>query len=522
MKRHLRMVLLTGVLLALALCFGAGLAQAPRPASWSAASHGNDVPPHYAIVLPAGRVNEITLVFRAEDWQAALANMADIYGPHGQWTAGLGIMKDFICASREEDAAAADGDDPTMGGAEFWRKLNWYAVAAALGLEIQPFLDALSPNPEWQPVEIRFGNQVWPEVGFRFKGNSSLNFGWSHGRFDLPFKLDFDEFEDQHLELKNQRFHGFKQLSFANNFQDPSLMREKITSDILRAAGVPAAKTAYYRVYLDGGAGAQYLGLYTAVELPDDTLIESQFASDEGNMYKPSGPGANFVAGSFDERGFDKETNRNSGYEDVLALFAALHATTRLSDPATWRTELESVFFVDGFLRWLATNQLLVNWDSYGNGFAHNYYLYADEARGGALTWIPWDHNLALTDNLAQQLGDTFAALCPDGTRQDWGTPTSLSLDEVDENWPLVRFLLDDAVYAARYRELVAEITAGPASVESATALLDAAMGLLTETLTATGQGETLAGVRTGREQLQAHFEARARAAAEFLASKEE
>ena len=221
------MVLLTGVLLALALCFGAGLAQTPRPVGWSAASHGNDVPPHYAIVLPAGRVNEITLVFRAEDWQAALANMADIYGPHSQWTAGLGIMEDFICASREEDAAAADGDDPTMGGAEFWRKLNWYAVAAALGLEIQPFLDALSPNPEWQPVEIRFGNQVWPEVGFRFKGNSSLNFGWSHGRFDLPFKLDFDEFEDQHLELKNQRFHGFKQLSFANNFQDPSLMREK-------------------------------------------------------------------------------------------------------------------------------------------------------------------------------------------------------------------------------------------------------------------------------------------------------
>ncbi len=66
-------------------------------------------------------------------------------------------------------------------------------------------------------------------------------------------------------------------------------MREKITSDILRAAGVPAAKTAYYSVYLDRGAGPQFLGLYTAVELPDDTLIESQFASDEGNMYKPSG-----------------------------------------------------------------------------------------------------------------------------------------------------------------------------------------------------------------------------------------
>ncbi len=175
-------------------------------------------------------------------------------------------------------------------------------VAAALGLEIQPFLDALSPNPpqqEWQPVEIIVSEIiVWLyEVGFRFKGNSSLNFMLEPGTaLDLPFKLDFDEFEDQHPELKNQRFHGFKQLSFANNFQDPSLMREKITSDILRAAGqyVPAAKTAYYRVYTwTGGAGAQYLGLVILpkppIELPDDTLIESQFASDEGNMYKPSG-----------------------------------------------------------------------------------------------------------------------------------------------------------------------------------------------------------------------------------------
>ena len=522
MKRWTFIAWLTGMLLPLLLLSGPALAQAPRPAGWTSASHGNDVPPHYALVLPDGSVNEITIVFRAEDWQATLANMTEIYGPHGQWTAGLGIMEDFICAPRAAKAAAADEDDQAAGGGKFWNQLNWYAIAAALGLEIQVFVDALSPNPEWQPVEIHFGDQVWPEVGFRFKGNSSLNFGWSQGRFDLPFKLDFDEFEDQHPELKNQRFHGFKQLSFANNFLDPSLMREKVTADILRAAGVPAAKTAYYLVYLERGAGAQFLGLYTAVELPDDTLIESQFASDEGNMYKPSGPGANFVAGRFDERGFDKETNANSGYEDVLALFAALHADNRHSTPAAWRTGLESVFYVDGFLRWLATNQLLSNWDSYGNGFAHNYYLYADEARGGALTWIPWDHNLALSENLAQQLGDTFSTRCPNGLRVDLGAPASIALDEVGATWPLVRFLLDDAVYAARYRELVAEIAMGAASVKNATALLEAAAALLTEALTVTGQEETLTGVLAGREQLKTHFEARARAAAEFLATNED
>lgn len=514
MRRRLREVWIRGVLLMLASGAASAQGQTPRPEGWTAASHGNDVSANYELVLPEGRVNELTLVFRREDWQATLANMTEIYGPQGQPAPMLGIMADFLCAP-----------GPGVSDEEGRRRQGvWYAIAAALGLDVQPFLDALAPNPDWQPVEIRFGDQVWPEVGFRFKGNSSLIFGWSEGRFALPFKLDFDEFEDQHPELRNQRFFGFKQLSFANHFQDASLMREKITAEILRAAGVPAAQTAYYSVYLDRGAGAgpQFLGLYTAIELPDDTLIETRFASDEGNMYKPSGPGAQFLASSFDERGFDKETNRESDYEDVQALFAALHAESRHSDPAAWRAELEAAFYVDGFLRWLATNQLLVNWDSYGNGFAHNYYLYADEARGGALTWIPWDHNLALSENLAQLMSDTFASLCPEGLRQVWGRPASLSLEEVGADWPLVRFLLDDAVYAARYRELVAEIAAGPASVAQATARLEAATALLVETLRANGQEELLAGVRAGREALQAHFEARARAAAEFLAAYED
>ena len=63
---------------------------------------------------------------------------------------------------------------------------------------------------------------------------------------------------------------------------------------------------------------------------------------------------------------------------------------------------------------------------------------------------------------------------------------------------------------------------AGAASVKNATALLEAAAALLTEALTVTGQEETLTGVLAGREQLKAHFEARARAAAEFLATNED
>ena len=61
-------------------------------------------------------------------------------------------------------------------------------------------------------------------------------------------------------------------------------------------------------------------------------------------MYKPGGRGASFAAGSFTEESFDKETNRDSSYDDVLAVFAALHADTRPTDSSAWRSELEAVF----------------------------------------------------------------------------------------------------------------------------------------------------------------------------------
>ncbi len=543
MNGNARIARLMGALVALMICVGAAPAQTPRPAGWTEESHGNKVPPNYTLVLPDDRVNQITIVFRAEDWDAVLANMTELLGEHGVETefmraiAGLFGRDDNSCAGGIEQAvgralvidhgvdqqvlidAAPLADEDLAAFAEaigvtpevitrVWLQVsNRCAGGPASAVTMSPGNPFTVPNPDWFPVEIRFGGQVWPEVGFRFKGNSSLSYGWGTGRLDLPVKLDFDEFEDDHPELKNQRFHGFKQLTFANNFLDASLLREKLTADIFRAAGVQAAETAFYLVYLDrgDGAGAQLLGLYTAVELPDDTLIETQFDDDDGNMYKPYGRGATFAAGSFDEASFDKESNKSSGYEDVLALFAALHEGARRSDPAAWRAGLEAVFYVDGFLRWLATNQLIQNWDAYGST-PHNYYLYADAARSDTLTWIPWDHNLALSP------GIEFAA--PGG----FGTARSLSLDEVGAEWPLIRFLLDDAVYAARYRELVAEMAAGAFSVERMSAIYAANAALLTEALTLVGAEAGLAGVSHGRDVLQAHLERRAQAAAEYLA----
>jgi spore coat protein H len=257
----------------------------------------------------------------------------------------------------------------------------------------------------------------------------------------LPFKLDFDEFEDEYPEIEDQRFYGFKQLALSSNFHDDSLLKEKVAADVFREAGVPSARTAFYRVYVDYGDGPVYFGLYTVCEVIDDTVIEEQFEDDSGNVYKPSGQGASFAVGTFDEASFDKETNQDDAdWGDIIALFDALHSDTRVSDPAAWREGLEAVFDVDGFLRWLAVNTVVQNWDTYG-AMSHNYYLYNDPSTR-KLTWIPWDNNEALSSGSMRG-------------------PPSLDLTGVSSDWPLIRYLMDDEAYHEVYVAYVEETVTG-------------------------------------------------------------
>jgi spore coat protein H len=89
-------------------------------------------------------------------------------------------------------------------------------------------------------------------------------------------------------------------LSLKNNFDDKSFLREKVTGDIFRNSGLAGSHTAFYTVYADYGDGPVYFGLYTLTEEVDDTVIDTQFQSGKGNLYKPDGDAASFANGSFD------------------------------------------------------------------------------------------------------------------------------------------------------------------------------------------------------------------------------
>ena len=283
------------------------------------------------------------------------------------------------------------------------------------------------------PCTVAFNGNTWLSVGIRIKGNSTLSRTVSSGSDKYPLHLDFDEFEDTNPKTEDQRFYGFDDLSLGNGVNDASLLRSYIAADVFRSFGVPAPEVAFYQLYIDAGDGSTFFGLYSVVETPDDPLLQTFFGNSDGNLYKPQGSGATW--NTLDTRSFEKKSNRDEAdWSDIEAAFEALNADR--DDASRWRSGLEDVFDVDGFLRWLSINQLIGNWDAYGQ-MAHNYYLYASSA-DDLIHWIAWD------------LNESFS------TGGKMGT-ASIDGENVGSSWPLIRYLLDDPVYHDVYVTYVAE-----------------------------------------------------------------
>src|SRR5687767_2542494 len=78
-------------------------------------------------------------------------------------------------------------------------------------------------------------------IGLRFKGESSFD---TKSR-KKSFKLSFNQFNQK------QHYDKIRNLNLNNNFKDPTMMREKLILDFMRAQGLPAPRCAYAKVYVD-------------------------------------------------------------------------------------------------------------------------------------------------------------------------------------------------------------------------------------------------------------------------------
>lgn len=391
---------------------------------WTEYSHGNSTSPVFDLVFSDNDVKRLDITISAANWKAMWDDLDDNLG-------------------------SSNNRFPNGGGG---------------GGDIE-----VDFTPIWVPCTFSYNGIDWYEVGVRYKGNSSLSTGYSSGNEKLSMKIDFDEYEDDYPALKNQRFYGFKQLNLNCNYEDKSLMREKVVGDLFRDFGVPAAHTSYCVVYIDYGSGPEYFGVYTIVEEVDDTVIDTQFSDGSGNLYKPEEDASKFAYGSYNGGEFNLKTNKDvANYSDVRALYDVLHQSNRTSNNTQWQADLEAVLDVDGFLKWLAANIVIQNWDTYGN-MGHNYFLYNNPSTG-LLTWIPWDNNEAL---------------------QTGQTALSHTLTNISSSWPLLSYLMAVDSYKNTYKAYMQQFIDEVFTVSRMTGIYESYYSLLQQYAVAEKSGRT-------------------------------
>ncbi|GGD43418.1 hypothetical protein GCM10011514_04190 [Emticicia aquatilis] len=484
---------------------------------WTEATHGK-TDPNYDVVFPQDKINTLEITLTAENWAAIRADMktktGNDFGVGGTQTggqAGGGITFPTGGVTPPTGGQMGGGVPPTGVNIDSLRAAMGGNLPAGGGAAGGGALDIIPGDPIYVQSSVKFNGKEWYKVGFRLKGNSSLSQAWSAGIYKLPFKLQFDEFEDTNPEIKDQRFYGFKEFSMSPGQGDASLMRDKVVADLFRSAGIPAARTSFYKIYINFGDGLKYCGVYTMVEVIDDTMVENQFGEDKGNIYKPESTFQSFL-----QANFEKKNNEDAAdWSDVQSVITALNATNRTSNSATWRANLEKVFNVDHFLKALAINNTIVNWDAYG-AMAHNYYLYTPTATK-KVTWIPWDFNLSMTSTTTTAGGNTQQQ----GGGAGGMRGVSLEMTEVAASWPLIRYLADDATYYAKYKSYVKDFNDNYFTSAKMNAIFDKNYNLISSSVMQEvapySYLSNTAAFTSAITQLKAHVVTRNQAVATFL-----
>ncbi|MGH1362791.1 MAG: CotH kinase family protein [Calditrichia bacterium] len=215
----------------------------------------------------------------------------------------------------------------------------------------------------------------YDSVGVRYKGNST----YSANRVKNPLNIKLDHIIDY------QTIDGYGTLKLANVFKDPSFVREVLSYEIARKY-MPASQANFINVTING----TLIGLYSSVQDVDKLFMGTNFFSNDNPTFKgevaQSGPPTflpiwTYLGTDSSQYASFFEIDSDYGWAELINFLDVLN-----NSPAS----VEDVLNVDRHLWMLAYDILMVNLDAPIN-FAHNYYLYQDDA--GRFNPIIWDLN---------------------------------------------------------------------------------------------------------------------------------
>lgn len=198
---------------------------------------------------------------------------------------------------------------------------------------------------------------------------------------------------------------GLRKLTLNNMTQDASMVHESLAYRAFAAAGVPASRSGYAYVWLNGKNYGLHLDLESldTISLPKIFQVP-QFDSVTQHLYEAAEYGADFYPGK--ESRFEVD----EGEEDESDLTALIAAVDAAAPGGSIPPGLAGMVDLAEMTRMWAVEKYIGHWDGYaGVGIPwepefnehrpNNYYLYSDAS--GRFSMLPWGTDQAWepTDN---------------------------------------------------------------------------------------------------------------------------
>lgn len=261
-------------------------------------------------------------------------------------------------------------------------------------------------------------------VGFRLRGNTSRYAA------KKSFKFSFNTYEP------GRKWYGLEKLNINGEHNDPTVARAKISWDLMREMQVPSSRCNHVELFIND----QYVGIFVNVEHIDEEFVQLRFGNNDGNLFKCLWPADLNYKGNDPElykesnngrRTYDLITNTDEDDYSDLAHFIDVLNNTPINDLPC---ELEKVFNVNTYLKAMAMDILIGNWD--GPIFnKNNFYLYHNISTG-QFEYIPYD------------LDNTFGI---DWFNADWPTRNIYEWDSPNEFRPIYERILEVPAYRDRF-----------------------------------------------------------------------
>jgi hypothetical protein len=193
------------------------------------------------------------------------------------------------------------------------------------------------------------------------------------------FKLKFKKLE---------AFLGLRKMTLNNMVQDPSMLHETLAYASFRAAGVPASRTGYAYVRLNGEDIGVYLNLENLDDIGLSRIFGSTFDQDTQHLYE-----GEYGDDVVPDGAADFEVDEGGDEPDEIGDLEALIEAVNSEGDASWSDRVAPNADLAEMAKMWAVEKYIDHWDGYAGhaipGFRpNNYYLYSDPS--GRFQMLPW------------------------------------------------------------------------------------------------------------------------------------